>query len=136
MIIEIIRDVFSHDRTFGRMFVDGRYLGETLEDADRRLEDGGVKVPKETAIPRGKYKLTITFSNRFQKPMPYVHDVPQFEGVRIHAGNEPVNTEGCPLLGNIRTTTGIANCRGANERLMNLLESCEAAGETVWLEVR
>jgi hypothetical protein len=87
MIIEIIRDVFSHDRTFGRMFVDGRYLGETLEDADRRLEDGGVKVPKETAIPRGKYKLTITFSNRFQKPMPYVHDVPQFEGVRIHGGN-------------------------------------------------
>jgi hypothetical protein len=46
------------------------------------------------------------------------------------------DTEGCPLLGNIRTTTGIANCRGANERLMNLLESCEAAGETVWLEVR
>lgn len=134
--LEIVRDLCERDRTFGKFFVDGKYLGETLEDTDRFLESGGVKIPKHTCIPRGRYRVTITFSNRFQKPMPYLHDVPQFEGVRIHGGNGPENTEGCPLLGNVRTKTGIANCAGANARLINLIESAEDVGEEVWLTVR
>lgn len=134
--LEIVRDLCERDRTFGKFFADGKYLGETLEDTDRFLETGNEKIPKQTAIPRGRYRVTITFSNRFQKPMPYLHQVPQFEGVRIHGGNGPENTEGCPLLGNIRTKTGIKNCAGANERLINLIESAEDVGEEVWLTVR
>jgi hypothetical protein len=137
MLIELIRDADQANRhNWGKMFVDGKLLGQTLEDEDRRLEDGGVKIPAETAIPRGRYKVSITFSNRFQRPMPYVHDVPGFSGVRIHGGNTESNTEGCPLLGAIRTPQGVAQCAGVNQRLINLIESCEERGEDVWIEVK
>lgn len=120
---------------WGKLFVDGKYLGETLEDVDRFLEDGGKKVQDDTAIPRGKYRVTTSFSQRFQKLMPEVHDVPGFSGVRIHGGNTESNTHGCPLLGQYRTADGIRDCAGVNLRLMNLLLAAESRDEEIWLEV-
>lgn len=99
MKLELERKEYFEDRTIGALYIDGAWFSYTLEDVDRHLEDGGVKIPKETAIPRGRYKVTISFSNRFQKMMPHILDVPQFTGIRIHTGNTPADTEGCILLG-------------------------------------
>jgi hypothetical protein len=120
---------------FGKFYIEDLYFGETLEDKDRYLEAGGGKVDGDTAIPRGRYKVTVSWSNRFQRPMPGVHDVPGFTGVRIHGGNTEADTHGCPLLGAARTTAGIANCKGVNERLMDRLYAATARNEDVWLEV-
>lgn len=136
MIIDLVRDLAERDRTFGKLYVDGKYLGETLEDTDRFLEADGEKIHGKTAIPRGRYKVSVTFSQRFQKPMPYLHDVPEFDGVRIHGGNTEADTHGCPLLGNVRTATGIAQCAGANLRLMHLIDAAEDRGEEVWINVK
>lgn len=136
MIIELFRDPPPKSHNWGELFIDGLLLGQTLEDEDRFLETGGEKVHGQTAIPRGRYKVTVTFSNRFQKPMPLVHDVPGFSGVRIHGGNTEANTEGCPLLGARRTSNGIADCAGVNARLMQYLESAADRGEDVWFEVK
>jgi len=87
------------DRCIGGLYIEGVWFCYTLEDTDRKLEEGGVKIPGQTAIPRGRYKVIINYSNRFKRDMPLILDVPQFEGVRIHAGNTPESTEGCPLLG-------------------------------------
>lgn len=77
-----------------------------LEDKDRDLylymsedEIKSVKVPKETAIPYGMYKVILSFSNRFQKIMPEVIGVRGFAGIRIHNGSFVKDTEGCPLIG-------------------------------------
>lgn len=134
MILELKRDGMMQPN-WGKLFVDGKLLGQTLEDEDRYLEDGGEKIQDETAIPRGRYKVQLSFSNRFQRIMPEVLDVPQFTGVRIHGGNTEHNTSGCPLLGAVRTKTGIAQCGGVNQRLINLIESAEIRGEEVYLEV-
>lgn len=134
MILELKRDGFIRPN-LGELFVDGKLLGQTLEDQDRHLEAGGEKIAKETAIPRGRYKVQLSYSNRFKRIMPEVLDVPQFKGVRIHGGNTEEDTEGCPLLGAIRTQTGVAQCGGVNQRLINLIEAAEIRGEEVYLEV-
>lgn len=135
MKIAIVRDDPEPGRTFGKMLVDDKYFGETLEDTDRHMEDGGEKFNGCTAIPRGRYRVTVTFSQRFQRPMPLVHDVPGFSGVRIHGGNTEADTHGCPLVGSVRTEHGIRNCGPINARLMGLLEAAEDRGEEVTLEV-
>lgn len=107
---------------WGKLFIDGVYWGETIEDKDRQLELGGTKVDGDTAIPRGTYTLALTYSNRFRKIMPEILHVPGFNGVRIHSGNTEADTSGCPLLGNVRTPTGVAQCTGINQRLLEFLE--------------
>ena len=93
MNIELIRKEKYGDRTIGSIYVDGSFECFSLEDADRELENGGVKIPGKTAIPRGKYRVIIDWSDRFKCLMLHVLDVPQFTGIRIHAGNRPEDTE-------------------------------------------
>lgn len=139
------RDVLASGFTLGSLSVDGRHLGYTCEDRDRTLEDdkdgdGNTIDPKEktygeTAIPRGIYKVVLSFSHRFQKVMPEVINVPQFSGVRIHGGNRAKDTLGCPLLGAQRLQDGVANCAAVNTRLIELIQQAEDRGESVTLEV-
>lgn len=134
MILELKRDGYVTPN-WGKLFVDGKLLGQSLEDQDRHLEDGGEKVYGETAIPRGRYKVQLSYSQRFKRIMPEVLDVPGFTGIRIHGGNTEEDTEGCPLLGAVRTQTGVAQCGGVNQRLINLIEAAEIRGEEVYLEI-
>lgn len=136
MILDLIRDdELDSAHNWGQLFVDGKFFCQTLEDKDRELEDGGEKVYGDTCIPRGRYPVKLTFSNRWGKFMPEILEVPGFTGVRFHGGNTEHDTRGCPLLGAVRTKTGIANCAGVNQRLIDLLESAAEKDEEVWLEV-
>lgn len=127
----------QNDRAIGDFFIDGEKTYWCLEDKDRFLETGGIKVPKETAIPRGKYKVIIDFSNRFQRMMPHVLDVPQFDGIRIHAGNTPADTEGCILIGMDYDPVQkiILKSKVAFDDFFPKLQSAINAGEEVTLEV-
>ena len=58
-----------------------------------------VKVPGKTAIPAGRYRLTITPSQRFKRDLPLLHDVPNYTSVRIHALNKAEETDGCIGVG-------------------------------------
>ena len=135
MLIEIIRDDEFPTKTFGKMFIDGKYFGETLEDPDREIEKGGEKVYGESAIPRGRYQVIVSMSRRFGREMPEVLNVPDFRGIRFHGGNTEHDTLGCPLLGQVRTATGVANCKGINDRLLMYIKAAEQRGEDVWLEI-
>ena len=95
MLIEVKRFEFKDTHTVGKMYVDGIYECYTLEDAVRN----GTKVLGKTAIPIGTYKLIVDASVRFKQDMPHILDVPDFTGVRIHAGNTSADTDGCILLG-------------------------------------
>ncbi len=96
MLIKITRKFFTNKSTIGIVSVDGVKCGFSLEDVAR---PDGVKVYGETAIPTGEYDLTIDYSTKFKRLMPHILNVPNFEGVRIHAGNRPDQTEGCVLVG-------------------------------------
>jgi hypothetical protein len=96
--LHLTRDVLDPRWTLGVMHVDGRLFGYTVEDFDR-LHRGEAKIAKLTAIPAGRYRVRATWSPKYQRLVPEVCDVPGFRGVRIHAGNDAEDTEGCILPG-------------------------------------
>lgn len=111
------RDVLTDDFTLGRIFVDGKHFCYTVEDAVRKE-----KVYGKTAIPAGKYKIELTLSPRFKRVLPLLLDVPNFTGIRIHAGNTAADSEGCILVGIGRTENGVSGSRHAMEAIMELLK--------------
>lgn len=95
MKLTLKRNVSNSSCTIGKLYVDGKFECFTLEDVVRT----GPKVDSQTAIPVGTYSVCIDFSNRFQRLMPHILNVPNFTGVRIHTGNTDANTDGCILVG-------------------------------------
>lgn len=119
MLITVKRCIFEDDTTIGVMRFDGKFQCFTLED---KIRD--IKIDGKTAIPKGKYKVILNMSNRFQKVLPLLIDVPNFAGVRIHSGNTHVDTEGCILVGNLITNSrSIGESKLAMDKLMLILRS-------------
>ena len=137
MNLELKRDVLEPDYTLGELFLDGKHFGYTCEDCDRQLEIYGepAKVQDQTAIPRGRYKVEVSFSNRFQKELPIFLSVPYFTGIRIHGGNTAANSSGCVLLGRVRELEGVSNCAERVATLTKLLDEAEERGEQAWISV-
>lgn len=104
--------------TIGELSTNKEFQCYTLEDVERE-----VKIKSKTAIPKGRYEVVITYSNRFKKQLPLLLNVPNFEGIRIHSGNTAKDTEGCILVGKTRNVDIIGNSRLAFESLFSKLVS-------------
>jgi hypothetical protein len=136
MLLTLNRRVHTEKSTIGELLVDGKFQCFTLEDCDRYLERGGKKIQNVTAIPRGKYNVQITFSQRFQKYLPLVVGVAQFEGVRIHSGNTDKDTEGCILVGSSFGVDVIHDSRAAFNVLFDRMDDViNKQHSTILLEV-
>ena len=120
------------DYTIGKLYIDGKYFCDTMEDTVRAP---GVKIPGKTAIPAGKYKIKLTESLRFGRLMPRLENVPGFTGVLIHSGNTAEDTEGCILVGKNRVKGKVLDSRETFARLFKLLFVSERGGETLEIEV-
>ena len=122
MLIEVKRFEFKDTYTVGKMYIDNIYECYTLEDVVRT----GAKVNGQTAIPTGTYNLIINHSNRFNRDLPLLENVPNFTGVRIHAGNTSAHTEGCILVGTTWSGKGfIGNSRVAFNKLFEKLKKAK-----------
>ena len=128
--------------TIGRLYIDGEYFCDTLEDTDRGLKqsDGLAvcrrkKIPGVTAIPMGRYRvLTNIVSPRFGKHkqyqfcggrLPRIINVPAFEGVLMHIGNYPKDTEGCVLVGRNTVKGAVMESTATFKRLYERLKAAE-----------
>lgn len=129
------RDIIEPEFTLGELTVDGAHFGYTCEDTDRQLEHGGGKVPGQTCIPRGQYRVQLSFSPHFGRITPEILQVPGYTGVRIHGGNTNADTLGCPLLGKVRTVNGVSGCAERNKALIDLIERAEDFGDEVWMTI-
>lgn len=95
LFLALVRTEARTDRTLGQLLVNGEHFCHVLEDT---LRPRGVKVAGVTAIPAGLYRVTLEKSPKFKRIMPTILGVPNFEGIRMHGGNRPEDTEGCPLV--------------------------------------
>ena len=125
MKIEVVRQKLTPFSAIGSLSVDGEFLCYTLEDTVREIPGVSVekwKVQDHTAIPRGTYTLTTSFSARFKQNLPLLLGVPGYTGVRIHSGNTPEHTEGCILVGMTKSTDFVGDSRKAFKLLFDKIK--------------
>lgn len=138
MRLRLIREPSRDGATLGSLYVDDVWQCWTLEDAIREIP--GVhprewKVPGETAIPSGRYRIVITDSVRFRRPLPLLVGVPGFAGIRVHTGNRKCDTEGCLLPGLTRGDGEVLDSRGAFNALYDRLKAAIDADDQVWITI-
>lgn len=124
--IRIDRIAKKSTYTIGKLYLNGVYFCDTLEDTDRGLTQGmplqkikDLKIKGATAIPKGKYKVTMNvvspkFSKRAtyqfcQGKLPRLLNVDGYDGVLIHIGNTAKDTEGCILVGQNKVVGQVIN---------------------------
>lgn len=124
--------------TIGKMYIDGQYICDTLEDTDRGLNQNmsleeikNKKVYGETAVPTGTYKVDMnTVSPKFKsrtwaKPyggkLPRLVLVPGYDGVLIHPGNKAEDTLGCILVGENKAVGQVLNSQVTFKKIMSIL---------------
>lgn len=105
MRLDLKRTVLFPDTTIGALYVDGAFECYILEDQirvdpDPSTPQNEAKVPGQTAIPPGTYKLGFHDSPRFKRRLLILLDVPGCSYILMHPGNKKEDTDGCLLPGN------------------------------------
>lgn len=128
--------------TIGRLYIDGVYFCDTIEDRDRGMRQDAayaankrLKVQHETAIPTGRYQVTLGVqSQRFKDKkayafckgyLPRLLNVPCFDGVLIHIGNTAKDSSGCILVGENKIKGQVINSTQTFTRLYSRLREAE-----------
>lgn len=105
MRTKIIRVAEGKQSTLSQLYIDDIFQCYLLED---KIRD--VKIPKQTAIPKGNYTLRLNtwggMNAEYRQKFPKLHKgmieingLPNFSFVYIHIGNTYRQTAGCPLCG-------------------------------------
>ena len=130
MELRVRRIAFKDTYTIGKMYIDGEYFCDVLEDRVRDLENQ-VKVPNKTAIPYGTYEITLDvkstkysdfnkypWAKDYNGYLPRLTNVPLFLGILIHPGNTEHDSSGCLLVGENKVVGKVINSKATFERLM------------------
>lgn len=138
--------------TIGKLYIDGVYICDTLEDQVRdlnkngRFDNGEKKVYGETAIPYGTYEITMKVkSPKFAQKsayawcggyLPRLLNVPEFEGVLLHAGNTAEDSHGCLLVGENKAVGKVLNSMATlRYKVYPPLNKASSNGERIIIKV-
>jgi len=116
--------------TIGKLYVDGAYECDVIEDRVRELPPACPNTPRgvacacrgkvyaETAIPAGTYRVTMVYSPRFKRVLPCLHDVPHFLGILIHGGSDQSSSAGCLVVGRNTSKGKVSESRATLDALL------------------
>ncbi len=147
MKIKLQRRYFGDTYTIGSLFVNHTYFCDTLEDKVRELPGECPYTPKwqpckceekvygQTAIPSGKYIVTLQTSPKFKRKLPVINNVPHFLGILIHRGRLPEHTEGCIIVGENRVKGQVLASEYWEKRLVELIADALTRGEVIEIEI-
>lgn len=138
MELTLKRIALRSEYTIGKLYVDGEYVCDTIEDTVRDLDkdgkfaNGEVKIPGKTAIPYGRYEVTMkvrspkysnfskySWAKKYDGYLPRLLNVPHFDGVLIHVGNSALDSEACVLVGENKVVGKVINSVNTFRRLMD-----------------
>lgn len=132
MRLTVIRIANRPTYCIGKLYIDGKYFCDTLEDVDRGLDDAmdeqtikKLKVKGETAIPTGIYQVLLTYSPKYKRIMPLINNVKGYSGIRIHSGNTNKDTEGCLLVGKNKEVGKVLESRITYNALFKRLQQAK-----------
>jgi hypothetical protein len=142
MELFLTRKTLTEKSSIGELICEGEHVCWTLED--RMRPDGAPKIFGETAIPLGRYEIVITNSPRFSQlagvpvDLPLLLHVPYYDGVRIHPGNKPKDTDGCILVGrHLGGVDEILDSRVAfYDTVFPMIQAARARGELVHITIQ
>lgn len=138
MELRLERIALRSEYTIGKLYVDGEYVCDTIEDTVRDLDkdgkfmNGEVKIAGKTAIPYGRYEITMkvkspkysnfskySWAKKYDGYLPRLLNVPHFDGVLIHVGNSALDSEACVLVGENKVVGKVINSVNTFRRLMD-----------------
>lgn len=140
--------------TIGALSVDGVRFCDTCEDKDRGLRQtdslASIKARKvwgETAIPTGRYRVTLAVVSpkydgfKFYHElcggrMPRLLNVPGFDGILIHPGNTALDSCGCLLPGRNTLKGAVTESRETWTALYKKMREADARGEEIWITIK
>lgn len=129
----LLKRKFKGTYTIGDFYIDGVLFCNTIEDETRTLPPlcsdtmQGIgcrckeKKYAQTAIPCGTYKVTMTYSPRFKRLLPYLHNVPHFLGILIHSGTTEGDSAGCIIVGKNSVKGKVTESRVTLDKLIAIL---------------
>ena len=93
MYYKLIRDTPDGKAVHGNLYLvqtSGQrerltHICETLENADK-------------LVPALIYRVAVTNSPKFKRPLPVLQQVPGRTGIRFHRGTKPEHSKGCILV--------------------------------------
>ena len=149
------RIALRSEYTIGKLYVDGEYVCDTIEDTVRDLDkdgkfaNGEVKIPGKTAIPYGRYEITMkvkspkysnfskySWAKKYDGYLPRLLNVPHFDGVLIHVGNSALDSEACVLVGENKVVGKVINSVNTFRKLMDeYLVPAKNRNEKIFIEV-
>ena len=135
------RKYLKKDYTIGKLFVNGDYFCDVLEDTVRDINKNGTfdcgefKIKGHTAIPYGEYEINLTYSPKFRRELPLLLNVPAFEGIRIHKGNTKDHTEGCLLVGENKEKGKVINSTKYEIELTKLIKQHSSKNEKITIKI-
>lgn len=122
--LKLIRKYLKKEYTIGKLYINGVYFCDTLEDTVRDISEGNCasKIYGQTAIPSGTYDVLYNYSPKYKKLMPRLMDVPCFSGILIHPGNTHKDTDGCIILGENKQVGKVLNSRTTFNKLIQVIQ--------------
>lgn len=155
MKILIERSWKKEGYTIGKLYVDGVFFSNTLEDKDRGLtstmsidEIKKIKKSSITAIPTGTYNVRMDIvspkysskewfvKNCHGARVPRLENVPGFEGILIHPGNFASDTDGCILVGKNDVKGMVTKSKEYFLQLYNKMYAAYSKGAKVMVTIK
>lgn len=150
MEIKVDRKWKKEKYTIGRLYINGEFICNTIEDTDRGLtqsmseeEIKSKKIYGKTAIPSGRYKILMNvvspkfsqkefYMNVCKGKVPRLEGIKGFSGVLIHSAATADNVEGCIGVGFNTEKGKLTSIKEAFEKVYSKLSSSK---EDIWITI-